>query len=177
MQKGQIMFNKLFRFLTLSAVLAIVATANVSAAPKAKAKRVKGSLAGNLTYSPTNIAAGVYSVTVQSVGTLSHLGRVKGVWQGDVALDANLSATPLTGLGWTLTNQVGTLHGTILWQATNSASPLVYSVTGTFQTAGGTGRLQGANGQGTITGTINALTGKSTLHLDALVNGLRTKVP
>jgi len=171
------MFNKLFRVLTLSAVLAIVATASVSAAPKAKARHVKGAFNGTLTYSPTNVAAGVYTVTVESVGTLSHLGRTKAVWQGTVSLDAAFNVTPLTGLGWTLTNQAGTLQGTIVWQATNSTQALTYSVTGAFQTTGGTGKLRGATGQGTLTGTINALTGKANLHLDALVNGLRTKKP
>jgi hypothetical protein len=169
------MSNKLIRILVLAAVFMGLAADDALAA--AKAKRVKGNLRGTATYSPTNVAAGVYTVTVQARGNLSHLGWARATWQGEISLDANLQPTALTGLGFTLTTPQGTLSGPITWTATTSTNePGVYSLSGTFQTAaGGTRKLQGATGHGTVTATINVLTGKTTIQIDALVTKLRRK--
>ena len=170
------MYKRLFQGVVLSTAIIFLGAADATAAKK-KPMRVKGSMKGTLTLSPTNITSGVYTLRVDAVGSLSHLGRATAVWEGDLSLDANLQPTPLTGLGWTLTSKNGgSLQGTLTWTATAVTNqPLVYSLSGTFQTTGGTGRLRGATGEGSVTGTINAATGKTTLHLDALVNNPRSK--
>ena len=170
------MYNRLFQVAVLSTAVVLLGATDLFAAKK-KSTRVKGTLKGTLTLSPTNITSGVYMIRVDTVGSLSHLGRSTAVWQGDASIDANLVPTPLTGLGWTLTNKNGgSMSGTLTWTATAVTNqPLVYSLTGTFQTTGGTGRLRGAVGQGSVTGTIDAGTGKATIHLNALVDTPRSK--
>ena len=145
------------------------------AAAAQTAKRVKGVLKGAVTYSPSEIAAGVYTVRVEAEGAVSRLGRSEAIWQGDVALDDNLQPTALSGFGWALASaQGGTLSGTITWEATSSTTnPAVYSLTGTFQSTSGTGKLQGASASGSVKATIDALTGKTKIELD----GLMSKTP
>jgi hypothetical protein len=168
------MTKKLLRNVLLFSIVIFLGSTSLFAAPKAK--RVKGMLRGTVTYSPTNIAAGVYTVTVDAVGTLSHLGRTTASWQGDISLDSSLQATPLTGLGFTITTPKGVLRGPILWQATNSTSnPTVYLLSGMFQSTSGTRHLQNATAQGSVTATIDVLTGKTTIHLNGLLNGRSTK--
>ena len=170
------MYNRLVQAIVLSTIVSLLGATDAFAAKKPT--RVKGAMKGTLTLSPTNLTGGVYTLTVNTVGSLSHLGRSEGVWQGDVSVDATtLEPMPLTGLGWTLTTkQGGSLQGTLIWSATGVTNqPLVYSLTGTFAITGGTGRLRGATGQGSVTGTVDATTGKVRIHLDALVNTLRSK--
>lgn len=166
------MYTTLFKGLVLSTLCTVLgASAALSAT---KASRVHGTLKGNVTFSPTNIAVGAYTVKVECKGALSHLGRSGVVWEGNLSLDGTLQPKPLAGLGWSLKSAQGsTLRGTIIWQAHSTNSPGNYTISGTLQTTDGTGRLQGATGQGRITGTINALTRKATLRVDGLLNTVR----
>ena len=61
------------------------------------------------------------------------------------------------------------MQGALQWQAQNELLPGIYTVTGPFLLATGTGRYQGATGTGTVLGTINVLTGKVTLRLEGEV--------
>lgn len=156
--------------IVLAAVALLLGASVTFAAPIAQ--RIHGTLKGDVTFSPTNIAGGTYTLKVNTIGALSHLGRSTVTWEGNLSLDANLQPTPLAGLGWSLKSAQGsTLSGTIQWEAHSTNSPGIYTITGTLQTTNGTGRLQGATGQGRLTGTINATTRKATLR----VNGLLTR--
>jgi hypothetical protein len=161
--------------LALVLVVTFLGTTASQAAPKHH--RVHGDFKGKVTFSPTNITSGSYTVKVEADGSLSGLGRCHVVWEGLVSLDANLQATAGPGLGWKFTQPNGsTLQGTIQWQASSSTNqPGIYLATGLLQSTQGTGKLEGATGQGTILAHINALKGKATLHLDGFVNLPRRK--
>jgi hypothetical protein len=170
--KGSTMNNQFFKALALFALVTLSGTASVLCAPKES--RIHGTLKGTVTFAPTNIVAGVYMVKVEAAGALSHLGRSKAVWEGNVSLSTNLQATPLGGLGWKLTGAEGsTLQGTIQWQASSTNHPGIYSLTGTLQSTGGPGRDQNATGHGTITATLNARTHAATLQVNGLLSPIR----
>jgi hypothetical protein len=131
--------------------------------------RVKGDLKGGVTYSPTNIAAGTYTVKVETEGGLSHLGRARAIWQGQILLDMNLNATPVPPASWTVTTAHGETQGTVTWQAQSTGKPGTYGVIGIFQVNGGTGRFNSVTGNGILRGTVNPLRLKSKISVDAVL--------
>ena len=157
-----------FRALIAFTLVTLFGTGAVFSAPKPK--KVKGTIDGTITFSPSVVAPGVYAIKVECAGALSTLGRTKAVWEGNASLDANLAATALAGLGWKLTAADGsTMQGTLVWQAQNNSLPGSYSVIGTLHLVSGTGRYQGATGSCAIVGTTNVVTGKVSFRLDGEV--------
>jgi hypothetical protein len=131
-------------------------------------KKVKGTINGTIVFTPPDVTAGIYAIRVECEGTLPHLGRCRAVWEGNASLDAGLVATPLTGTGWSIESADGsTMHGAVQWHPQNGSVPGVYTVTGPFQLVAGTGRFEDATGRGTISGTVNVLTRKASIQLDA----------
>jgi len=147
-------------------LITVFGTAAVLAPPNSK--KVKGTINGTIVFTPPNVTSGIYTITVECEGTLPHLGRCRAVWEGNASLDAGLVATPLAGTGWRIEAADGsTMHGAIQWHPQNGSVPGVYTVTGPFQLVAGTGRFEDATGRGTISGTVNVLTRKASIQLDA----------
>ena len=157
-----------FRALIAFTLVTLLGTAAVFSAPKPK--KVKGTIDGTITFSPSVVAPGIYTIKVECAGALSNLGRTEAVWEGDALLDANLAATSLAAMGWRLTTANGsTMQGTLEWHAQNNSLPGSYTVMGTLHLVSGTGRYQGATGDCALVGTTNVVTGRVTFRLDGEV--------
>ena len=153
------------RALFVFTLVTMFGAAAVFAPPNSK--KVKGTIDGTIVFTPPNVTAGIYAIRVECEGTVSHLGRARAVWEGNASLDSGLVATPLTGLGWSITSADGsTMRGPLQWHPQNGDLPGIYTVTGAFELAAGTGRFQGATSSGTIRGIVNVLTGRVTIQLD-----------
>jgi hypothetical protein len=163
--------SKLWMFITLAMLIALVTAGTGASLAYASSSQVQvpfmGSISGTVAFtSPT-------TAVLSASGVATHLGRT--TYAGNVS-DITLTPTGLTNvLVETLTAANGDTLTFYCTEVAVETSPGVYQATDQWVVIGGTGRFEGASGQGTaethvdlnngtftkqVTGTISAPNGK-----------------
>jgi hypothetical protein len=163
--------SKLWMFVTLAMLSALVTAGTGTSLAYASSSQVQvpfmGSISGTVAFtSPT-------TAVLSASGVATHLGRT--TYAGNVS-DITLTPTGLTNvLVETLTAANGDTLTFYCTEVAVETSPGVYQATDQWVVIGGTGRFEGATGQGTadthvdlnngtftkqVTGTISAPNGK-----------------
>jgi hypothetical protein len=157
----------------LHAILGALVVAAVTVGPVLAdlLKELDGSLTGTFTQTLVHVYPPITSVRATVTGPISHLGRSTVELSGLGTVDAGGNPIPIPGTAAaTITAADGDQIFTVFHWTANLSVPGIYALQGPFVVVGGTGRFEGATGDGAFGGQMNLVTGRAAGSMEGAIS-------